>query len=84
MIDKLQFTKQMKDVVLYHHNPEYGPEADRMHWIVSLANQLAHNIYDNKMISLDVYLEHFKFSDEELADFIKKSQVEIEQYRALI
>jgi putative nucleotidyltransferase with HDIG domain len=84
MIDKLGFTKQMKDVVLYHHNPDYGPSEDRMHWIVGMANELAHNVYDNKLVSMDIYLQHFSFSDEEVAELIEKSKTELEQYRALL
>jgi len=84
MIDKLQFSTEMKNVVLYHHNPEYGPRSDKMHWVVSLANELAHSISDNKRIRMDLYLEYFNLSDQEIAEIIEKAKNEIEQYRALL
>lgn len=84
MIEKLRFSKQMKDVVLHHHNPEFSAKGDNNSWIVSLANDLAHNLYDNKAISMDKYLEKFKISDEALVDLIRVGQSQVEQYRSLL
>jgi len=84
MVDKLRFTRKMKEVILYHHDPEYGPTSEQMHWIVGFANEMSHNIYDNKRIQLEKYMAKFRFSDDAFADLIQLAQKQVEQYKSLL
>lgn len=84
MVEKLRFSKPMKNIVLFHHDPEYASHEDKISWIVSLANGLAHNMYDNKPISVDRYLEVLKITDEEFRPLIDEAQKQVEQYLELL
>lgn len=84
MVEKLRFSKPMKNIVLFHHNPEYASIEDKISWIVSLANGLAHNMYDNKPISVDRYLQVLKITDEEFRPLIESAQKQVEQYLELL
>jgi len=84
MIDKLRFSRVLKDIILFHHDPEYGPAEGKMHWIIGLSNELSHNIYDNKPIELPRFLVPLELSEEELVEVIMTAQKQVEQYRELV
>jgi len=84
MIDKLGFSKKMKNVILYHHDPQFGPAGDIMHWIVSFANELAHYLEDNKSVDLQRYLVEMNMSEKELQEIIPSVQNRIKHYKAFI
>lgn len=84
MTRKLGFSKKMKDIILYHHDPEFAPPGDKMPWIVSLSNELAHHIYDNKNIDLRRYLQQIELTEEDFNEVVKEAQTQVEQYLALL
>jgi putative nucleotidyltransferase with HDIG domain len=81
MIDKLGFSKKMKNIILFHHNPQFGPAGDMMHWIVSFANELAHYLEDNKPVDLQRYLVEINLGEKELQEVILSAQNRIKQYK---
>jgi len=84
MVSKLGFSQRMKDIILYHHDPEFGPADERMHWIVSLSNELAHHLYDNKMIDLKRFLERIRIEEKEFQEIVLDAQQQVDQYRSLL
>ncbi|MCP5046305.1 MAG: HDOD domain-containing protein [bacterium] len=84
MTGKLGFSQKMKDIVLFHHDPEFAPPGDKMPWIVSLSNELSHHIYDNKTIDLRRYLEQINLSEDEFNEVVRDAQQQVEQYRSLL
>jgi putative nucleotidyltransferase with HDIG domain len=84
MIDKLGFSKKMKDIILFHHNPQFGPAGDMMHWIVSFANELAHYLEDNKPVDLQRYLVEINVGEKELQEIILFAQNRIKQYKEFL
>jgi putative nucleotidyltransferase with HDIG domain len=84
LINKLGFSRKTKDIVLFHHNPEFAAEGDKMPWIVSLANELAHHLYDNKVFDLKHYLEQIQIPQETFNDMVQNAQKQVEQYRSLL
>ncbi len=84
MTAKMGFSRKMKNIVLFHHDPEFAPANDKMPWIVSLSNELAHHLYDNKVIDLRRYLERVDLSEEQFNEVAQKAQKQVEQYRQLL
>jgi putative nucleotidyltransferase with HDIG domain len=84
MIHKLGFSKKMKNVILFHHNPQFGPVGDIMHWIVSFSNELAHYIEDNKPVDLQRYLVEINLPEKELQEIIPSAQNRIKYYKELL
>lgn len=84
MTGKLGFSKMMKDVVLFHHDPEFGAQDDVLTWIISLSNELAHYIFDNKVVDLRRYLEKVQLSEAAFAEVMESSQEQIQQYQSLL
>lgn len=84
MVNKLGFSKKMKNIILFHHDPGFGPPGDIMHWIVSFANELAHYIDDNKPIDLQRYLVQINLPEKELQEIIPSVQNRIKHYKELI
>lgn len=84
MVSKLGFSRKMKDVVLYHHDPEFGPAGEETPWIVALANELAHHLYDNKVIDLRRFLDHIQFTEDQFQVVVQLAQTQVEQYRSLL
>jgi len=84
MVSKMGFSHEMKDIILFHHDPEFAPSTSIMPWIISLANELAHHIYDNKNIDIRRYLEKIQFSEEQFTEIVKDAQKQVEQYRSIL
>ncbi len=84
MTSKMGFPQKMKDIILFHHDPEFGPADDKIHWIISLSNELAHHIYDNKTIDIRRYLDQVNLSEADFQKVIKDAQAQVEQYRTLL
>jgi putative nucleotidyltransferase with HDIG domain len=84
MVARLGFSRKMKDIILYHHDPEFGPSLDKMPWIVGLSNELAHHIYDNKVIDMRRYLERIQLSEDQFNQVVQEAQNQVEQYRSLL
>jgi HD-like signal output (HDOD) protein len=84
MVGKMGFSKKMKDAILFHHNPEFGPADDTYTWIVSLSNELAHHIYDNKNIDIQPYLEKINLSGDEFREVVEAAQRQVQQYQAIL
>lgn len=84
MVNKLGFSRKMKDVVLFHHDPEFAPANELFPWIVGLANELAHHLYDNKIIDLRRYLDHIQLDEEQFKIVVQDAQTQVEQYRSLL
>lgn len=84
MTTKLRFSKEIKDVVLFHHDPEFGSAEDRLVWIISLSNELAHLLYDNKNIDLSRYLDKIYLSEGEFQKVVEVAQLEVKQYQSIL
>jgi len=84
MVDKMRFSKKIKDIILFHHDPEFGPKDEKMHWIVSLSNELAHYLDDNKPVDLRRYLDEIKISEEEFKKIIQSAQEYIKEYKKIL
>lgn len=83
-VNKLGFLKKMKNIILFHHDPVFGPAGDIMHWIVSLANELAHYIEDNKPVDLQRYLVEINLPEKELQEIIPSAQNRIKDYKEIL
>ncbi len=84
MVGKMGFSKSMKDIILYHHDPEFGPLEDKLIWVVALANELAHLLYDNKNIDVRRYLEPIYLSKEEFAGVVETAQERVKEYQSIL
>ena len=84
MIEKLGFSKKMKNVILFHHDPQFGPAGDIIHWIISFANELAHYLEDNKPVDLQRYLVEMNLDEKELQELIPSVQNRIKHYKAFL
>jgi putative nucleotidyltransferase with HDIG domain len=84
MTGKMGFSKRMKDVVLFHHDPEFSSDGDNLTWIIALANELAHYLYDNKVIDMRRYLEKVNLSEEAFKEVVDKSQTQVEEYQSIL
>ncbi len=80
MAGKMGFSKKMKDIILFHHDPEFGP-TDKLLWVISLADQLSHHLYDNKTIDVQRYLEHTALSENQFNDAVVSAKILIKQYQ---
>jgi hypothetical protein len=83
MVGKLNFSKTMKNIVLFHHDPEFGPKEDKIHWIVSLANELAHYTDDNKPIDLRRFLVQIELTEKEFKVIIT-AQKHVKHYKEIL
>lgn len=84
MTGKLGFSRKMKDIILFHHDPEFCPADEVLPWVISLANELAHHLYDNKNIDIRRYLERIDLSEEEFKDVVQVAQQQVQQYQAIL
>lgn len=84
LIDKLGFSKKMKNIILYHHDPQFGPAGDIMHWIVSFANELSHYLEDNKPVDLQRYLVEISLDEKALKELIPSVQNRIKHYKTFL
>lgn len=84
LVDKLGFSKKMKNIILFHHDPQFGPPEDITHWIVSFANELAHYIEDNKPVDLQRFLVQINLPEKELEEIIPSTQNRIKHYKELL
>jgi putative nucleotidyltransferase with HDIG domain len=83
-VNLLGFSKKMKNIILFHHDPGFGPAGDIMHWIVSFSNELAHYIEDNKPVDLNRYLVEIKLHEKELQEIITSAQNRINYYKGIL
>lgn len=84
MVAKMGFSQKLKDIILFHHDPEFGPAHEKMHWIISLSNELAHHIYDNKAIDIRRYLDQINLSEKEFQTVVMEAQQQVELYRSVL
>jgi putative nucleotidyltransferase with HDIG domain len=84
MVNKLGFSKKTKNIILFHHDPQFGPPGDIMHWIVSFSNELAHYIEDNKPVDLQRYLVQINLPEKELQEIIPSAQNRIKYYEEFL
>lgn len=84
LLSKLGFPKTMKDIVLFHHNPEYCPEKNQPVWIVSFANRLSYQMDDFENKNLQWYLEKLKLSMRQLEKIVLEGQDQLKQYLSLL
>lgn len=80
LLSKFRFPKHMKDVVLFHHDPEFSPEGDNLIWIVSLANKLSYFIFDKVEENFAEYFEQLNLDEIQLEKIIDEGQNQIEKY----
>lgn len=86
MLNKLGFSRAMKDVVLYHHNPEFASSGDQLIWIVSLANNLSHHLEGMKdlgKMKLERYLAKLGLTNRLIEKIVKKGGEQATQYLSL-
>jgi putative nucleotidyltransferase with HDIG domain len=84
MTGRLGFSKKLKDIILFHHDPEFSPAEEIMPWIVSLSNELAHHLFDNKNIDIRRYLDRINLSQEDFKDVVQVAQTQIQQYQSIL
>lgn len=84
MMIKMGFPKMLKDVVLFHHDPEFASSDDMLVWVVSLANELAHHLYDNKNIDIRRYLEKVNLSEEQFRVVVQSAQLQVQQFQSIM
>ncbi len=84
MVNKLGFSKKMKNIILFHHDPGFGPAGIITHWIVSFSNELVHYIEDNKSVDLQRYLVQINLPEKELEEIIPSAQNRIKHYKQLL
>lgn len=84
LVNKLGFSKKIKNIILFHHDPQFGSPEDITHWIVSFSNELAHYIEDNKPIDFQRYLVQINLPEKELQEIIPSAQNRIKYYEELL
>jgi putative nucleotidyltransferase with HDIG domain len=84
LLSKLGFQKTMKDIVLFHHNPEYCPHDNQPVWIVSFANRLSYQMDDFENKNLKWYLEKLKLSMRQLEKIVIEGQEQLQQYLSFL
>lgn len=84
MTGKMGFSKRMKDVVLFHHDPEFSSGDDKLTWIIALANEIAHYLYDNKVIDMRRYLENVNLSQDGFKEVVEKAQIQVQEYQSIL
>lgn len=84
MVSKLGFSKSLKDIILFHHDPEFSETGNVMVWVVSLSNELAHHLYDNKNIDIRRYLEKVHLTEDEFTRVVQSAQLQVQQYQSIM
>lgn len=84
LVKKLGFSKKVENIILFHHDPQFGPPEDIVHWIVSFSNELVHYIEDNKPVDLQRYLVQINLPEKELQEIIPSAQNRIKYYKELL
>ncbi len=89
LISELGFSNTMKDIILYHHYPEFAPENNSLIWIIGLADEISFYmeekidediLFDN----IDLHIKKLKLSKEQIQDVIAASIEEIKSYISLM
>ncbi len=78
LLTKFGFLRNMKNIVLYHHNPEFSSDNDYMVWIIGLANELSYYIKDDKRNNIDNYLNKLNISENQILQILEKAKTQIE------
>jgi HD-like signal output (HDOD) protein len=83
LLNRLGFSKELKEVVLFHHNPEYASSGNPAIWIVALANQLHYRLDDPTHQSLMRYLLRLDLTKAQLQEIAEKGKSRLPQYISL-
>lgn len=86
MLTKLGFSRNMKEIVMYHHNPEYAPEDSTLIWIISLANLLTSHLEgtrDLEKMNLDRYHVKLDLPKGKMKKIVQKGQEQIQDYLSM-
>ena len=89
LISKLGFSGTIKDIILYHHYPEYASENDSLVWIVGLADEMSYYLEDQiddetLFDNIDLYMKKLGLNEDQIGQVIADSVDEIEAYLALM
>lgn len=80
LLTRLGLPKVMKDIVLFHHNPEFCPEDNQPVWIVSFANRLSYHLEDFDNENLKWYLDKLNLSMVQLERIVLDGQEQLQKY----
>ncbi len=80
LLTKLGFPKTMKDIVLFHHNPEFCAPDNQPVWIVSFANRLSYQLEDFENENLNWYIKKLDLSMKQLEHVVLEAQEQLAQY----
>ena len=89
LISKLGFSNILKDIILYHHYPEFSSNNDPLTWIVGLADEISLFLNENADMeilfeNIDLHIKKLKLSKEQIENIIAASVDEIKSYMALM
>ena len=82
MLNKFKFSNILKDVVQFHHNPEFAPSDDYLIWIIGLANELSYFLKEKVGDNINPYLEKLNLNINQLLTIIKEGEAELESQLA--
>ncbi len=84
LLTRLGFPKKMKDIVLFHHNPEFCGTDNQLVWIISLANRLSYQFEELDPEDLAPYMEKLELPRNTIEKVVLKSQEELQEYLAFL
>jgi putative nucleotidyltransferase with HDIG domain len=84
LLEKWKFSRMLKEVVLYHHDPQSFRQDNSILGVVAFANQLSHVFLEKRYGDVDPFITSFKLSEKELDKIVRESTVAIEEYYSIL
>lgn len=83
LLADLGLDNEMKEVVRFHHNPEYGPANNKMIMVTALANQLSYRLDEPTHKSLLRFLLRLNLTKAQLEKMALAGKEQFKQYLEL-
>ncbi len=83
LMSKLGFPQEMKDIIMFHHNPEFCAKDNQLPWIVSFANRLSYQMENFEDEGLQWYLQKLNLSLNQLESIVIEGQEQLQQYLSI-
>lgn len=84
LLDKWNLSQFIKNAVLFHHYFISYRGEDPIVGLVAFANQMVHKYIDGKDVNLDIYLKHYRLSQDKLDAFAEKTTLIAAEYHSMM
>jgi hypothetical protein len=74
----------LKEVVLYHHDPQIFRQNDTIVGIVSFANQLTHVFLEKNKGDVDPFINSWNLTEKQVDYILQESIPAIEEYYSIL